>query len=361
MSSIPNSVRIAGVILLALVAYFVIRGVMRPAPEPADTETAQSETPEETMPEVVVRAVTPELHAVTATLKGRTEPDRTVTVRSETTGTVTRVGAREGQYVQAGAVLCELGIESRAARIAEAQAAVDAARLDHEAARSLETKGWTSSNRAAATKAALDRAEAGLASAKIELEKTKIRAPFGGIFETRMAEAGDFLSPGAACGEIVDLSPIVVAVDATEEQMVALNVGASVDVSLASGPAGTGKIRYIARTANPQTRTFRAEIALPNPKSKIAAGLTASARINLGEAPAVLLTPASLVLHDDGRVGVRYVGEGDVIQFTEVTVIDDAAGGVWVTGLPEGARLLSAGQDYLREGIKVTTISAEGL
>ncbi len=362
MPSFPTSVRTAGFILLALLAYFVFRGLTRePVPPPETGSTLSETTVEETIPEVIVRPATLSEHQVIATLKGSTEPDREVTVRSETMGTVSQANTREGQIVGTGTILCGLDVESRAARIAEAEAAVTSARLDYDAASQLEEKGWTTSNRAAATKAALDGAEAALAAAKIEYEKTKIKAPFRGIFETRMAERGDFLSVGAPCGRIVDLDPIIVAVDATEDQMGSIDTAEPVAVRLSTGGTAIGTIRYLASTASQQTRTFRIEVEIPNPDYQIAAGLTATVRLGLEEVPAALMTPANLVLHDDGRVGVRFVDEQNVVQFAEVNIIDDAPDGIWVSGIPEGVNLLAAGQDYLREGVTVSPRLGEGL
>jgi len=354
MPSMPNSVRIAGFILLAFLIYFVGSAMFRaPADEASAPISAGAATTEKEIPQVIVASARTTPHTILATLKGSTEPDREVTVRSETMGTVINARISEGQSVGRGTVLCGLDVESRSARIAEAEAGVASARLDYDAARQLEEKGWTTSNNAAAAKAVLDRAEAGLAAAQIELNKTRITAPFDGVFESRLAERGDFLSVGAPCGRLVDLDPIIVAVDATENQLIAINPDTPVKVELATGVQTTGKVRYIARTANAQTRTFRVEIELPNPDAAIAAGLTASVKVGLGEAPAVLMTPASLVLHDDGRVGVRYVDETDIVRFTEVSVVDDAPDGIWVTGIPDGVNLLTAGQDFLREGVKV--------
>ena len=329
------------------------------APDPAaNAETAAANA---ALPEVIVRAANPTPRQVTISLKGSTEPDREVTVRSETMGTVVSASVSEGQSVRRGAVLCGLDVESRTARIAEAEAAVASARLDYDAQSQLEEKGWTTSNRAAATKAALDGAEAALAAAKIELGKTRITAPFNGVFETRMAELGDFLSVGAPCGRLVDLDPIIVAVDATEDQLGAIDASQPVSISLATGAEASGTVRFIARTANPQTRTFRIEVEVPNPDAAIPAGLTASVALGLGEVPAVLTTPATLVLHDDGRVGVRFVDDANIVQFAEVTIVDDAANGIWVTGVPAGVNLLTAGQDYLREGVEVSPQLGEGL
>jgi multidrug efflux system membrane fusion protein len=345
----PTSVRIAGFILLALLIYFVASALFRAPAEEAITNPATR-----AVPQVIVRRAEVKPHTVFATLKGSTEPDREVTVRSETMGTVINARIAEGQNVTRGAVLCGLDVESRAARIAEAEASVASAKLDYDAAQQLEEKGWTTSNNAAAAKAVLDRAEAGLAAARIELNKTRITAPFDGIFEARLAERGDFLSVGGACGRVVDLDPIIIAVDATENQLNAIDPQTPVSVELATGVQTKGQVRFIARTASAQTRTFRIEIEIPNPDNKIAAGLTATVRVGLGEAPAVLMTPASLVLHDDGRVGVRYVDDAEIVQFAEVSVVDDAPDGIWVTGIPEGANLLAAGQDFLREGVKVS-------
>lgn len=361
MPSFPTSVRTAGFILLAFLAYFVFRGVTRAPAEPEPAASSASQAADTQLPEVIVHPAVLTPHTVSVSLKGSTEPDREVTVRSETMGTVANALVKEGQSVSRGAVLCGLDVESRAARIAEAEAGVAAARLNFDADRQLEEKGWTTSNRAASSKATLDGAEAALQAAKIELSKTRITAPFNGVFESRMAELGDFLSVGAPCGRLVDLDPIIVVVDATEDQLGAIDPSQPVNVAFATGGEATGTVRFVARTASSQTRTFRVEVEIPNPEASIAAGLTASVKLGLGEVPAVLTTPATLVLHDDGRVGVRYVDTSDLVQFTEVSIVDDAPDGIWVTGVPSGVNLLAAGQDYLKEGVKVSTRLGEGL
>lgn len=361
MPALPQSVRTAGFILLAIMAYFVFSAIFRSTPTDTSADEPTLSAPaERAIPEVLVRPAQTAVRPIYATLKGSTEPDREVTVRSETMGTVTNARISEGQVVKAGTTLCGLDVESRAARIAEAEAGVTSARLDYDAARQLEEKGWTTSNNAAAAKAALDRAEAGLSAAKIELGKTSIRAPFDGVFEARLAERGDFLSMGAACGRVVDLDPIIVAVDATEDQLNLIRRDETVEIALSTGQRVDGRIRFISSAASLQTRTFRVEIEIPNEDFAIAAGLTATAQIKLGEMPALQTTPASLVLHDDGRVGIRYVDEESTVRFAEVQVVDDASDGIWVTGVNDGVNLLIAGQDYLREGVKVNANLAEG-
>lgn len=360
MPKISTSVIIAGLIMFMFVAYFGVRTVMANSETETDAPVATTQAREPERPDVIVRTVNAQPHAIVASLKGRTTPDRVVTVRSETMGTVISAPVREGRFVGQGTVLCGLGLESRQARIAEAEAGVAAAKLDYESAATLQEKGWTSSNRAASTKAALDRAEASLNAAKVEMEKTKLLAPFAGVFEERMAEKGDFLSPGSPCGTVVDLNPIVVRLDATEDQVARIAVGKPATVTLNDGRILDGEVRFVARTANVQTRTFTVEIAADNHDSSIAAGLTASVNVEMGEGYAVKLTPALLVLHEDGRVGVRYIDDTDTVRFTEVAIVDDALDGVWVTGIPDGTRILTAGQDFVREGVRVEIVPEQG-
>ena len=361
--NLPRSVWIAAAILFSLLVYFGASAVLRPA-ETGDAGQTLAETQTEAAgrapPRVLVTEVTPVPHPVFRSFKGQTEPERVVTVRAETQGAVREAAVPEGALVEAGTILCGLNVESRAARLAEARAAVDSARLDYEAARDLADKGWTSPTQAAAAKAQLDAAEAALDTAEVELEKTRIRAPFSGVFERRFAEEGDFLSPGEPCGELVDLDPMIVAVNVPEGISGSLAEGQRARARLADGRAFDATVRYVARTADPATRTFRVEAAAPNPDGAIAAGLTAELRLELGQAPAVRLSPAMLVLDDGGEVGVRYVDAEDTVRFTPVQVIDDAPDGVWLTGLPDAARLLTEGQEFVREGTRVDPVLAEG-
>ena len=124
----------------------------------------------------------------------------------------------------------------------------------------------------AAARAQLDAAEAAVNSAKVELGRTQIRAPFDGVFEKRLAEAGDYLGPGSACGVLVDLSPVIVAAEVSEAEAGLLKPGMPGTVLLADGRTFPAKLRYVARTASEQTRTFPIEAELVTGDAPIAAG-----------------------------------------------------------------------------------------
>lgn len=78
------------------------------------------------------------------TLRGRTEANRYVEVRAETSGLVVSEPRRAGARVSRGDVLCRLEMGSRKAELAEAEAALASAEADNRAAQQLSKKGYTS-------------------------------------------------------------------------------------------------------------------------------------------------------------------------------------------------------------------------
>lgn len=357
-----RSIYIAAGIVAVLILYFGVRSAFRGDEASASRAAAEASVPTLEKPvesdraprdgvRVVVRRSTAQIRPLFLSIKGRTEAARVVTVRSETTGVVVDAPANEGRAVAQGDVVCALDVEGRVARLREAEAAVASRRLDHNAASDLAEKGWNSPNQAAAAKAQLDAAEAALQVARIELDKTKIRAPFDGVFETRNAEIGDFLSPGGACGVVVELDPILATADAAEQYADVLKVDTPALAKFAGGDNVEGVVRFVARTADPLTRTYRVEVALDNSERRLPAGRTVDIQLQTGEGPAHKVTPALLTLNDEGRLGVRYLDVGSVVRFAEANVLDDDQDGVWISGLPDDVLLLVEGQDYVREGL----------
>ena len=344
-------------VVVLLAAYFVISGLVRGSgasdvatASTVDSAAAQGQTQP---PAVVVRESRSQAHVQTLTLKGVTEAARSVVVRSETVGAVTATPAIEGAFVRKGALLCRLDVQARQAIRDQAAAQVRSAELDYNAASRLAEQGWRAPTQAAAAKAVLDGARAALAQAEIELERMSIRAPFDGVFERRDAEVGDFLSPGGACGLVVELDPLLIVAEAAERYADLIRAGASATATLADGRVIDGEIRFVSRNADPRTRTFRVEMLADNPDNSVAAGLSATLRLAGPSVEAHVISPAVLTLNDAGDVGVRIV-EGETARFAAVDLVDDGPQGAWVVGLPDTVDLIVVGQELVADGMRVS-------
>lgn len=340
-------------LLFALIVLWFVLGSKRHDNEKS-TPTPKAKV-EETMPSVVIERLSAELHESYMELYGRTEADREVSVKAETAGLVVKTPVREGKFIKRGTLLCAQDIDARQAVLDQAKAQLRSRELEYEAAQQLVEKGFRSSTQAAGALAALDSARAQVKQAEIELGNVNMRAPFSGIFEKQIAEIGDYLGPGQPCGLLVDLDPLVVTGEVTEKQIGLLAVGKTAQIKLATGETLSGKIRFIEAQANPATRTFKIEVAVPNKNGKLRSGVTATIKLSAGQAKAHLIPSSVLTLDDKGSIGVRYLDFDSKVRFSHVTTIDETSSGIWVTGLPEYTDLIIQGQDFVKEGVQVTT------
>lgn len=106
---------------------------------------------------------------------------------------------------------------------------------------------------------------------------------------------------------------------------------------------------YIASQADNATRAFPVEIEIPNEDYTIRDGVTAEAVVNIGTAPGHLLPQSVLTLDDEGTLGVRTVEDG-VVAFHPITIVSDTRQGVWVSGLPAVADVITVGQENVSAG-----------
>jgi multidrug efflux system membrane fusion protein len=357
---------------------------------------------------VVVRRSEAQVTGNAVVLRGRTEAVRQVVVSSETSGRIVSEPLRAGAEVAQGQLLCEIdpgtrlsalaeaeawlleaqarlpearaGLPVARARQAEAEAALTAARIDANAATRLSESGFASETRAAnaaasvsAVEAAVESAAAGVEAAQAgiqsaesailaaeaavtraeeELTRLAIHAPFAGILETDTAELGSLMQPGATCATIIQLDPIKLVGFVAEAQVDRVALGARAGARLASGREVTGQVTFLSRSADPQTRTFRVEITAANADQSIRDGQTAEILIETAGTAAHLLPASAMTLSDAGGLGVRVVEDG-IVRFVPVRMIRDTANGVWLTGLPEVADVITVGQEFVTEGTPV--------
>jgi len=366
-------------------------------PASEDSGDPQDDTPRvsvvamESVAQVIDRAVI---------LRGRTEAARQVEVRAETSGLITSEPLRKGNFVEAGQVLCEIDPGTRAAtlaeaearlaearanlpaaeaRVAEAEAMLEEAVINDNAASRLSQSGFAAETRVAQTRAsvssaraaiesaqsgkqsaaaAIEAAEASVALAMKEIERLTIAAPFAGILETDTAELGALMQPGGLCATVIQLDPIKLVGFVPEADVEKVALGAPAGAKLVSGREVGGTVTFLSRSADPQTRTFRVEVTIPNADLAIRDGQTAEIGIAASGAPAHLIPASAMTLDDSGLLGVRVVEQdaefGAVAGFRAVTILRDAPEGVFLTGLEPTAQVIVVGQEFVTNGVPLT-------
>ena len=125
---------------------------------------------------------------------------------------------------------------------------------------------------------------------------------------------------------------------------------------LVTGEEVIGKVHFISKTADLTTRTFKVELELANPGERMREGVTTEISVGLPPQLAQKLPGSILVLNDAGTFGVRVLNAYNTTQFQPVEVIAQEIDGMWVLGLPNTVKIVTLGQDYVRDGEKVDPV-----
>ncbi len=296
------------------------------------------------------------LQPVELSIRGRTESKRTVTVRSETNGRVVSRPIERGDRVSRGDLLCQLSVDDRGAQISESVEALKQAELEYNGTLELKTRGLVSDTIVAQAKARLASAEAQLARTKLDLAKTYIRAPFDGFVETLGLDIGDFAQTGAACADIVDLDPMLLVGRVQESLVGSIEPGVRATGLLADGQQVSGTVSFIGQQSDTATRTYAVEVAVPNVDYSIRSGLTAEIRLVLNNQQAHRISPSILSLNDNGEFGVKIIDADNIVSFVPVEIVRESASGMWVSGLPPIATVITVGQDFVVSGEEVEPV-----
>ncbi|MGC2856725.1 efflux RND transporter periplasmic adaptor subunit [Novispirillum sp. DQ9] len=352
-----SSYVVAGLIAVAGVVWIgsglVFPHQEAPQEHAIDARRAAAQAP---APRVRVRDLTASETITPLVVHGQTKASRRVLVRAETTGRVVEVPVDKGARVDAGTVLARLDMGNRRERLEEAQALVAQRELEFNASSSLAQRDFTSRTRLAEARAELEKARAELAAIRKEINDTTIRAPFAAVLNARAVEVGDVLAVGGEVATLIDLDPVTVAAEVSERAVGRLTVGTPAQVVLIDGRTVDGQIAWIAASATTGTRTYPIEVAIANPDQDIPEGMTAEVRLPLERTLAHLVSPAVLTLNDAGQLGVKLVDGDDTVRFVPVQVVRDSADGIWLTGLPDQARVITVGQEFVAAGQAVVPV-----
>lgn len=292
----------------------------------------------------------------TVVLRGQTEAKRTVEVTAELAGQVVSRPVERGMQVTEGQLLCEIAVDDREVAVAEARAGYEQARIEHAGSLKLADEGLLSEVAIAASEARQESARANLHRQMLNLDRTKITAPFDGVIEHLNMNAGDYAMPGTSCATLIDLDPMLVVAHVTEEEVGNLQTGSIVSGTVRMGQEIQGQLSFIGKQSDPVTRTYPVEITVANADYTLRSGLTVNIRVGLDEVLAHRVSPSLLTLSDNGDMGIRVLDDSNRVVFNAVEIVEEGQEGLWITGLPKTVNLITVGQEYVSVGERVDPV-----
>ena len=352
--------RITAVGLVVAAALWILSGHLIPH-ESAESKAALrvGETKAEKRFRVAVIDTNVVSHSRKLVLSGRTEADRKVVSFARTNGLLQELRVRRGSIVKKGDIIAILSDDAREAQVLQAKALLEQRTIELDAKRRLVATNAIPRLELNNLEAQHKAAQAALATAEAERDRGVITAPWDGVI-TEVSEVGTsaFAFAGKEIAQIVGLDPMLAVVEVSERKVANVKVGDIAEVKLVSGKTREGRIRYVSKSAVPATRTYRVEVELPNADSAIPDGITAEVIIPLSPMPATRVPRSALVVSSTGDIGVRTVDAESKVGFVAATIVEDDHRSMWLTGVPDGARVIVQGQDFVREGNLVEPVFA---
>ena len=168
----------------------------------------------------------------------------------------------------------------------------------------------------------LTQAEVNVKKAKMNLQKTKILAPFQGIICDIQVSPGEYVTSGRELFTLVDISRINVHARVLESEIGKMEVGREVDLRFSAYPGKVfkGKVKAISPIVNAEDKTCKVIIDVANLEEEIKPGMHAEVEIAAEIYENKLLIPQEAVLvrsgrklvfvYDDGLAKWRYIETG---------------------------------------------------
>ena len=342
-----------------LVAIILWMGSGFVIPSETDEETSQAgDGPDPVTVAVVTSKSAPVMQFFRA--EGQALPDRETRLLSETTGEIAEVLVEKGEMVEPGQVIARFVTAQRSADLTRADEELARAQREYDNAQTLLGRGASTADRVSQARAVLAAAQAQVSAAEEAIAETEIRAPFAGRLENLTVDQGEYVRDGVEVARIVDNSPLTVSVRVPQQSLSRLKVGQIAEVGFITGETDKGALTFLSTSADPETRTFLAEVSVANPDGNIPAGVSAELRIPTGETVAHFLSPAILSLDTDGTLGVKTVDPENKVVFHQIEIVLAQPDGVWVAGLPDEAQIITVGQGFVNNGETVNPEPAEG-
>lgn len=349
--------KIAAVLVLVATAAWIVTGEFSSVgsarqEEPA-AATAEPEPEEPALKSVQVAVPPRQEHARNIRISGAMEADKDAVLAARTAGIVEELPFAEGDRVEEGDVILRLEAEGKGAAVESARQQLAHREAEAAAAERLGESGNISSIQREAARSALASARSALEQAQAELDRLTVRAPFPGIINTLDVERGSAVSANGQVATLLKLDPIIAVGEVSERNLDTVEIGDEAEVRLVNGDVLKGRIRYISRQASAQTRTYRIEVAIPNPDNSIPAGMTAEIDISARMVETAALPRSVVTLNSEGELGVRTVNESGVVDFYPIDIVDDTPDALYLAGIPADSRVIVAGQGFVTEGERV--------
>lgn len=276
-------------------------------------------------------------------------------------GVIARVVVDQGVSVHKGQLLAALDLREIDAMVDKAKVGVDKAERDAARIRRLQADSVATLAQLQDATSAYDAARADYATAKVNREYATIIAPEDGLVLQRQATPGTTIGAGVPVLTIGGSSRgRVVRAGLPDRDALRVRVGDRARARFDALPNATfhGTVTLLGRAADARTGTYTVEVSLHDAAS-LPSGLVGRVDIAVRATTMAALIPVDALLEADADSAIVYtvsLGTPLVAQQHRVHIAQLHGDRAAVTGLENGARVITRGAPYVTQGSRVQLV-----
>lgn len=298
----------------------------------------------------------------TVTLTATVEPEAINNISAQMANRIKAIYVDEGMRVSAGQKLVQLddvNTTSYRLQVDNAKAALENVQRDYDRAAELLRIGGGTQQQVDQMHTQLVNARNALQAAERTLrnatENTVLISPISGVVTARNYDPGD-MTGALPILTIAQVQPVKTVINISESDLSSVRKGMPAEVRFDTYGDETfhGTVTLVMPTVDSQTRTFGAEVTLPNSDNRILPGMFGRVTLNLGDARHVVVPDQAVIKQTGSGDHYVYTLHGDKVSFDRVQLgrrLDDAY--EILSGIEPGATVVVTGQSKLSNGAKV--------
>tara|TARA_B110000977_G_scaffold128195_1_gene163677 strand:- start:279 stop:1445 length:1167 start_codon:yes stop_codon:yes gene_type:complete len=321
--------------------------------------------PEEKIPLITTFTAIQENFQHYLELQGRVETKQNIVLMPEMGGILTHMYVKNGQKVTKGQLLARIDDGGMGQQLAQMQIQSELAKTTFERQERLWKQKIGSEIQYLQAKSNFEGQQRAVNQMEIQVAKTGVRAPFSGTIDNVITEQGSVVSPGQTpLLRIVNLRNMYIKTDVPETYISSVTKGQQVYVSFpVLGKSLDAQIRQAGNFINPNNRTFKIEIDVPNTDNLIKPNLTARLRINDYTNENALLIPQNII--SENAQGEQYIYvlkniDNNKAQAQKVIIKTGETQGDVIEvleGLNDGDQIINEGARSVEDGQSVRIIT----
>ncbi|MGB3510097.1 MAG: efflux RND transporter periplasmic adaptor subunit [Microcoleaceae cyanobacterium] len=292
------------------------------------------------------------------TLQAAVEQQRQILKRLQNGTRPEEIARSEAEVAEVRSNLEELENGTRPEEIAQAEAEVVEARSNLE-----ELENGTRPEEIAQAKAEVAAAMAEVEIIQVELQDTKVVAPFAGVVGDMVIKIGDFVSKGETMTTLIANQVLEVNLPIPLERRSDLRVGLPVEITSAEGKSlGMGRVSFISPTVS-DSQTVLAKADVDNRAGELQDGQFVRARAIWDERRAVVVPMTAVGFQGEERFVYVVAGVGEERKAKRQVVKLGLVKGDFaevVSGLQSGEQLIVSGMQKLKDGADIKVLGAGG-